>query len=299
MQRLLLPAILFFCFSVVVLIFNILIYQFPGINYLQHNFESILIFLFINIVLLFRILGIQIITKKIIQEYLLFILVSVLIVFGANAIQYTPFNPIDASILALEKKLHIDSLASIIWTHQHPEIYQYLQHIYNLLTLEMIIFPIYVLTIKKYDYLHDYFFLLLTAACIGFIFYYFFPTTGPASHFPSSYFSIDQLATGVKFDQIHHYQQPTTQSGGLIAMPSFHVIWAWLIVYLIRFKPLYCIPTAIINIFLTGACVLLGWHYYLDIVGSLIVLLISFLIYKRGIIRQHFLNKQTSFAIID
>ena len=283
MSTLKIPIIIIFCFSTLVLTLNAIIYQYPGNNYLYFNTIPVWIFAFFNFALLLRMLGVHVITKKIMQEYLLFFLVSAMIVFGANAIQYTPFTPIDAHILAWEKKLHLDSLSMVIWTNRHPKTNLYLNLMYNILEFEMIFCPIYALTLKKYHHLHEYFFLMLTTVYIGFIFYYFFPTTGPASNLPASYFTQNQLATGLKFSQIHHYQQPTTLLGGMIAMPSFHVIWAWLNVYLIRFKPLLCGLFVILNLFLTCACVLLGWHYVLDIVGSVLLLAMTFYIYKKSV----------------
>ena len=280
-QRLKGPALILFGFSTAAIALNTLIYQFPGNSFVRFNALPVMVFLFINLALLLPMLGIKIITKKIVLECLLFFLVCVLIILGATAIQYTPFRPIDAHILAWEKAMHMNLLPMVIWTNHHPLIHLGLAQIYDLLELEMIAFPLYAIALKQYDYLHEYFFLVLTTACIGFIFYYFFPTTGPASNLPASHFAPEQLATGQKFWQIHHYQQPTTTLGGMIVMPSFHVIWAWLNVYLIRFQPLYCALFAIINVLLTFACVLLGWHYSLDIIGSFIILAIAFYIYKK------------------
>jgi len=276
------PIIILLSFSTLASTINTLFYQFQGNNFLKYSSISTLFLLFINSALFFRIFGVQVISKKIIQECLLFFLIYLLIIFATNSIQYTPFNPIDSSILALEKKLHINLLSIVIWTKQHPDLHLYLKLFYSVLEYEVVFLPLYVLIVKRYQYLHEYYYLVVTTSCIGFIFYYFFPTTGPASNLSASYFSTDQLATGLKFWQIHHHQQPTTQVGGLIALPSFHVIWAWLNVYLIRFKPLYCTLFAIINFFMTCSCVFLGWHYFLDIIGSFAVLGISFYCYKNN-----------------
>jgi hypothetical protein len=208
--------------------------------------------------------------------------VCALIIYGATAIQYTPFSPIDDHILALENALHIPFLPLVIWTKQHPLLNSFLAHIYDLLDLEMIALPLYALALKQYQSLHHYFFLVLITACMGMAFYYFFPTTGPASHFPSAYFSPVQRATGIKFIEIHHHQQPSTALGGMIAMPSFHVIWAWLNVYLIRFQRSLFVLFTIINLLLTCACVLLGWHYVLDIIGSFVILMIAFYIMNQS-----------------
>lgn len=279
MQKLKTPCLILFCFSTLVYSLNVFHYKFPGNYFLRFNILPVLIFLFISLALLLYVLGSRMLTKKIVLELLLFFLVIALIIFGATAIQYTPFKPIDNYILAVESKLRINLLGMINWTRQHPLLQLRLTQTYDLLELEMLICPLYALALKKYDYLHEYFFLILTTACFGFIFYYFFPTTGPASNLPAAYFSSQQLATGIKFWQIHSHHPPTTALGGLIAMPSFHVIWAWLNVYLIRFHRFYCALFAMINLLLTLACVLLGWHYVLDLIGSFIILGVAFYFY--------------------
>lgn len=275
------PIAVIFCFSLAILLINEWIYQYPGNNYIRHNKLIVWFILFVNVLVFCRFFGVRIVSNETIQGYLLYFLVGALAVLSVNAIQYTPFNPIDTSILALEKLLHIDSMSFVIWTHQYPTLTGRLHQIYGLLTYEMVVVPVFVLTIKKFNYLYEYFHIMLIAICIGFLFYYFFPTTGPASNLNPSYFREEQLATGLKFWQIHHYQQPTTASGGMIAMPSFHVIWAWLNVYLIRFRPLCCLALAILNLLMTFSCVLLGWHYCLDVLGSIIVLMVSFKLYQK------------------
>ena len=284
------PIAIILCFAALALALNAFFYQFPGNDYIHQNAMSSWFYLIFSLILFCRIYGVKIVSNKTIQGYLLFFVIVGLSTLAVNAMQYTPFNPIDVQILELEKILHISSLSLVIWAKQHHTLSHGLYYAYNFLTFEMIIIPIYVLAIKKYDYFYEYLHLILIAMCFGFIFYYLFPTTGPASNLPDYYFRTEQLETGLKFWQIHHYQQPTTTKGGMVAMPSFHVIWAWLVVHLIRFQPICCLSLAIINIILTVACVLLGWHYCLDLVGSFFVLTITLYIYKKIIGSRKMVN---------
>ena len=75
------------------------------------------------------------------------------------------------------------------------------------------------------------YFLFITTALIGFTFYYFFPTTAPASIVNSPFFS-EGLAVGF-----------------LILLP--------------------------INGLLMASCLLLGWHYAIDILGAFLVIFLS------------------------
>jgi len=135
---------------------------------------------------------------------------------------------------------------------------------------------------------HEFYFLLLVSMIIGFVFYYFFPTMAPSSVIDSPYFLEEQRATALKFSQIHHYLQPTTIEGGLIAMPSFHVIWAYLCLYALRGWPILCGILFPVNCLLALACILLGWHYPIDLVGSIVVILMS-----QAILRYCYRKSQT------
>ncbi|HGH3054753.1 TPA: phosphatase PAP2 family protein, partial [Legionella pneumophila] len=70
--------------------------------------------------------------------------------------------------------------------------------------------------------------------------------------------------------------QPTTIEGGLIALPSFHTIWAILCVYLIKDWFIPCLLLSIINVLLILSCVLLGWHYPIDILAAIILVGLSY-----------------------
>ncbi len=190
----------------------------------------------------------------------------------ANAAQFTPFQPIDQAIINMEP---FDLLPIVIWTKQHPVISSTLAFIYSSLNIEMLILPLLLVICLKKEHLYEYFILILMTAIIGFGFYYFYPTTGPASMMHSPYFADCQRATGIKFFEIHHHIPPSTREGGLIAFPSFHVIWAWLMVQVARpFRPLYWILLPY-NALIVVACVMLGWHYFTDVFGSVLVLVMT------------------------
>ena len=197
------------------------------------------------------------------------------IALTTNAAQYTPFDTIDSHILKLESILHINMQSIMLWTHDKPTIRKLLAFIYDTLPFQMSYFPLLIIAAKQFDTAHEYYFLLLISAILGFTFYYFFPTTAPASVVESPYFSEIQHATGLKFNQIHNYIQPSTLDGGMIALPSFHVIWAWFCLYLIRGWPVLFYFMLPINTLLIASCVLLGWHYSIDILGAFIIILIS------------------------
>ncbi|KGP62194.1 membrane protein [Legionella norrlandica] len=257
------------CLSFIVLSINYFIYQFPGNNYFPPNtplIGSIILLNYIGLILTFD--RTHRITLSGLELINLFAVMSV-IALATNAVQLTPFSPIDKQIIALEKQFGIDMVAILEWTNKHPHLKYLLSIIYDSLAYQMSFIPLFVIISGRFQVLKDYYFLLLSTTLLGFSYYYFFPTTAPASEIQSSLFAPEQIATGLKFHQIHNHIQPTTIEGGLIALPSFHSIWAILCSYLIKdwFTP--CIILSIINLLLIASCVLLGWHYPIDIFAAI------------------------------
>ena len=66
----------------------------------------------------------------------------------------------------------------------------------------------------------------------------------------------------------------------MISLPSFHINWAWLCVYLIRNWPIACSLLAMINIILVISTILLGWHYVIDILGSIVTIVLGHGLYR-------------------
>ena len=274
--RLFIPPTFLLCFlSVVALLTNYFTYNYPGNNYfpLQTSYVALALFLmYSGFVLQF---GRNNQLTKMMKEVICFFLVMSVLALATNAAQFTPFPPIDSKILAFETSLHINIKAIITWTNSKPFFKETLGFIYDTLPYQMCYFPLILIALKQFDCIREHYFLLIVSALIGFTFYYFFPTMAPASVIDSQYFTEVQRATGLKFMQLHQHIQPTTIDGGMIALPSFHVIWAWFCLYLLRHVYVVFVVMLPINLFLIVSCVLLGWHYPIDILGAVMVILMT------------------------
>jgi len=274
-------ASIIFGLSIAALSLNYMVFGFPGNNYFPENtplFFVLLLLINFGFTLLF---GIKSKPSVAVRELINFFAIMSLIALATNAIQLTPFPPIDNYILSIEAKVHINMISILNWTNQFPLFKRILIFIYDSLPFQMSILPLLVIATGKYNIAREYYFLLLCTVLIGFVFYYFFPTTAPASVIHSPLFTEAQVATGLKFSQIHQHIPPSTMDGGLIALPSFHVIWALLCVYLLKewFYP--AILLLAVNILLILSCVLLGWHYPVDVVGGILILGFSYYLLER------------------
>lgn len=204
-----------------------------------------------------------------------------LLIFFTTAIQYTPFSPIDSALKQIDGFLLVDTNALLNWVYQHPLLSDLLTLSYAALNWELVfVFCLIVLTNdEKSSY--EFYFIMLFTALIGFVFYYFFPTLAPASLIQNNHFFKQQYDTALKFHEIHQHMKPSTLEGGLIAMPSFHSIWALLCQYYLRRWPLLWFIALPLNALILVACVLLGWHYLVDILAAASLVGLSIFILKR------------------
>lgn len=270
-------------FSFIMLAINSFWTRYPGAVYLWPSLIEFLVIIF----LIQYGLQIQFVhfrhseMYKMLKLFNIYCSIVVLIMLTTSAIQYTPFKPIDRNIVQLEHLLHLDISAAMAWTHSNTTLAFIASTIYNSLGMQVFILPLLVILAREYELLYEFYFLILVSWIIGFSFYYFFPTMGPASVIDSPFFNSFQRTTGLKFWQIHHYIQPTNIEGGMIAMPSYHVIWGWLCVHLLRIWPVAFTLLLIIYLLMVISCVFLGWHYFLDVIGSAITLFISHWFYSR------------------
>src|SRR5690606_32766575 len=109
-----------------------------------------------------------------------------------------------------------------------------LKIIYNSLTLQLILTPIILTLLKQYEAVNQYFMTILIAVIIGFLIYYFFPTSGPASVIFNKLFLPEELLAVKHFVRLHEYLPLHGGEIGLIGFPSFHVIWSVNVIYAFR-----------------------------------------------------------------
>lgn len=281
LQHILILSFIIFSIAVGMLLVNRLVYQFPGLFYFEPNLLqlcALLLLLLMGLPMLYVPIK-QTIIWGILKEFTIYIFLVLLILFATTAVQYTPFPPIDKKILNLEHYLHLDLASTVAFTNSNQTLRYILNTPYDSLGYQLVVLPILMMLLRKSELLYEFYFLILMTWLIGSLIYYVFPTTGPATNIDSPFFIVEQHITGLKFWQLHHYIQPVSPLGGLIAMPSFHVIWAILCVNLLRPWRIAFWFLFLVNSILVAGCVMIGWHYFLDVVGSIFTLIVSYSIF--------------------
>lgn len=190
--------------------------------------------------------------------------------FLANGVQYTPFEPIDAWLLQIDHWLGFSVNQALQWGHSSTWFYYSLSLAYDSLIYQLIIIPtvIFFLSSRYHRPIYRYFKQLLIGGLLGMMIYYFLPSVAPAHFVNSAYFSAAEHNTYWKFYELHHHIPILSPGGGMVAFPSFHVIWALLLLRLAWSVKWLFVPLLIINTLLILATVLLGWHYIIDVIGG-------------------------------
>ncbi|EKD92239.1 MAG: hypothetical protein ACD_29C00103G0001 [uncultured bacterium] len=186
-----------------------------------------------------------------------------------QGVQATPFLPIDEYLINADYWLGINTPVIMAWIHMHPMIHAWLTKIYFSLTWQLIAIPAILMCLNARKILGVFFIAVLISFFIGTGIYYFFPTMAPSGVFHSIYFTKQQHATSLAFYQVHHHLRITESDGGLIAFPSFHVVWAIILAYCCKAKKYIFYPLLIYNLILIAATVLLGWHYMMDVISGI------------------------------
>lgn len=265
-------------FSIYCLLFNTLVTKYPGNHYLPWQWLLLLPFVIFMYGVASYAHDIAPRLAFFTRFYTLYYFIITAMSLMTNGVQFTPFPTVDHIMSYLDKSLGVDTDSILLWTSSHPFIKKMLIYAYNTVTLEMFILPVALGVLLKKRSVNEFLLLTCLSYLLGYCLYYFFPTAAPASVFQSPHFLPQELATALKFQQIHHHVVPTTRDGGLIAFPSFHVIFSLLCVYVIRDVKWLLVPLAIINVIAIFSTVALGWHYLTDVFGGIFVLVVTIFI---------------------
>lgn len=271
---------------------NLLTLQYPGIFYLPSRWAALIIPIVAMTIAAMVIRKDSPRAAYVIGSCGTYFIIFVSLTLLSSGIQFTPFPRIDHYLVTTDNALGFNSLAVLNWTYAHAHIKHLFQFAYDSISLELFVLPIVLAFLLDREWLNRYFLTVIFSFLIGTTIYYFFPTGAPVSVFHSSHFTQDQHDTFLKFYQIHHYLKVTTDQGGMIAFPSFHVIWATLVTYAYRRRKYLFYPLALYNVIVIASTVFLGWHYLTDVIGGLMIAAISIKI--ASLIEQRYIHVSTS-----
>lgn len=250
-------------------------WQYSTVNYLADGMGDIFLFLSFCTLGVYYSIGRESTITQCLLYMLIYHTMTSLVMYSTNGVQLTPFAPIDPSLLQMDRFFHYDTCAILDFITQHAWLKKTLAKAYTFIDVELFFLPLYLLCMRQFYTMKQFFYLLLSTALIGYLVYYFFPTTAPASVLKGAYFLREEYNTGLKFYMIHHHMLPSSIAGGLISMPSFHIIWAIICQYATRPLRWLWYTLLPLNTMVILSALFLGWHYLVDFFGSVCVIALS------------------------
>ena len=195
----------------------------------------------------------------------LFLLLS-LSDFVINGFIITPFPLIDKYLHLFDQALHFNTLQLLTFMHHHQLLQIISWDIYSSLIFLFFLIPLFLFATNHHQEAQDFLNHLILSVLISGIFYYFFPSTDPATVLHSPYFTKSQRYIITGFNQIHTLFQDTSKAYPFLSAPSAHTIWALLLAYACR-NIIYLnkiIGLWAILVILTTLTT--GWHFLADII---------------------------------
>jgi len=209
------------------------------------------------------------------RTYTIYYFLSIAFGLLIQGIQYTPFPLIDKYLVRADLAMGFHSVAVLNWTYAHHWWRVVCDFVYTGVVYQVVMLPLLLGFFRQRHGINIYFVSTLVAYLIGTTIYYFFPTAGPTVMFHDVHFLKFQHDTFIRFFQIHHHLPVTTKQGGMIAFPSYHVIWSIVMAYACRRIKWIFYPVAIFNTLAIASTLFLAWHYLTDVIGGFVVAGIS------------------------
>lgn len=208
------------------------------------------------------------------------------ILFATSAVFTTPFPLQDAVFFHFDALLGFKQGAFMGFVHSHHVLDDYLQFCYFLLVQVALLVPIVLALLNDARAMYRFLLVLMVATFIGFAVYYFWPTTAPVSQMHSPYFTSLQHQDVLQFIALHSHHKLMHYGSGIIGFPSFHVIWALLVVYgFWKYKILRSIAL-VFALSVMVSTLSTGWHYVADVLAAVGVVFLSVFIVERFVLGQ-------------
>lgn len=260
--------VLFFTISIVFLLINAFFFRYPGISYLHPHF-----LLFAPAIAVTSLLAWMVRRESPRVSFFFLTLgtlygLALLFQFGCYAIQFTPFHLMDNTLYHFDQLLGFSSAAVVQFAQHHPIVEKVSHIVYQLLEPELFLIPLVLALFMERRQINVFFIACLVSGILGYSIYYFFPTTDPANVVHGITFSKAQYEVIAQFYGIHTYQKEIMSVGGLIGFPSFHVIWATILMYVCKNRKILFYPMLLVNSLLIISTLTLGWHFLASVMGG-------------------------------
>ncbi len=209
------------------------------------------------------------------------ILVSFVINYFTITIQYTPFKLQDALLQQWDLWIGFNVITVVNWFYQWPAFIFLIKVAYSTNITQLMFIPLFLAILQQRRRLDVFLNATLLSFIIGFLIYYFFPTSDPAHILVNPHFTKQMYSVPARFYDIQHYIPNDDLSGGIIGFPSFHTIWAITAAYSLKNYKIVFYPLIVWNSLIIIATLALGWHFLVDTIAGVVIVIFSILIAEK------------------
>jgi PAP2 superfamily len=224
----------------------------------------------------------------VLAESLIVIVLILLLGIVAGPAQYATVAlkwPVrDALLARADAAMGVDVPTLTAWTRGHPALTRVLVFCYSTFTAQIFLVPVGLgLILRERSALWEYAFhfhvclavclvmLALVPTEFSFTYYRLTPLMG-VTHVTHQFEALRAgTLTSIRFDDLD----------GMISFPSFHVAVGLIVTWAFRQRWWTVVPLIVVNVGATAATFLTGVHYVVDSIGSVVLVTISVLVWRR------------------
>ena len=181
----------------------------------------------------------------------------------------------DDLFAAIDEHIGVRVPEIVTWA-SHDWFGRLLNHTYGTLVWMLVASILAPALSRKLDYARGFIEANLIAFAISIPLFALFPAIGPWSHYHFAASASQTMCQNQLMDlRVSPLYTLGSQGAGIICFPSFHVIWAILSARALWGFRLLRIPIMLLSGMIILSTVTTGWHYFADVLGGLIVAVVS------------------------
>jgi len=182
---------------------------------------------------------------------------------------------VDPILAFFDRYVGLDAPTFVVWVQTEKLVYIILVVFYNTFALQFPLIILYLSFLGETIRLERFLMQFMIAAPLTALIAGLFPAIGPSAWYP--YPSNPEILSAFNhIIELRHNILDMTKTDGVFFFPSFHTVMACLYVYVFkdRRKAIF-IPILLMNAGLIFSCIPIGQHYVLDIVGGMVLFIIT------------------------